>query len=74
MNARKNGEKNDWFFYQNVESRHDVKRRAQLKWGTIDGPVHAELWIGGKGMQTKTFERSEDGLKQAVETIRGHLR
>jgi len=69
---REEGEKNVWFFYPYIKSKHQ-KKSAHLKWGTIEGPIRAELWVRGKGQHEETFERSEKGLQEALEAIRGHL-
>jgi len=75
QNDRDEGEKNNWFFYPTVKAKtEDAKRAAHLKWGTIDGPVQAELWVYGKGSHKESFDRSIEGLHTAIETIRGHLR
>lgn len=71
---RENGEKNIWFFYPSVKAqKENSKRAAYLLWGTIEGPVKAEIWVYGKASY-ETFDRSIDGLHKAIETIRRHLR
>lgn len=75
QHQRNNGEQNFWFFYPSIMPRKKVKKRhAHLKWGTLDGPIQAELWIYGIGTHSETFDRSLDGLHKALETIRTHYR
>lgn len=75
QNDRDEGDKNHWYFYPAVKAKsEDADRSSHLKWGTIDGPIQAELWVRGKGSHYESFDRSIDGLHKAVETIRGHLR
>ena len=70
VKARKEGEKNTWFFYPYIRSKHE-KKSAQLRWGTVEGPIDVEL---RHGRRAQTFDRSEIGLKQAIEAIREGLR
>ena len=90
--ARKEGEKNHWFFNPYIESQllvktyryedddHDYEAvRAQLKWGTIDGDtVFAELVRCGTDIGTRSskqeFPKTPEGLAQALDAIRGHLK
>lgn len=75
QNDREKGEKNPAFFYPYVNSRNPVeKRRAQLKWGVLEGPLSAELWVYAKGSSSEIFERSSEGIQRAIETVRKHLK
>jgi len=91
-NARKEGEKNMWFFNPYIESQllvptyryedddHDYDAvRAKLKWGTIDGDsVFAELincsLENGTQSSKQEFPKTPEGLAQALDAIRGHLK
>lgn len=91
-NARKEGEKNMWFFNPYIESQllvktyryedddHDYEAvRAQLKWGTIDGDsVFVELvncsLENGTQSSKQEFPKTPEGLAQALDAIRGHLK
>lgn len=69
------GEKNPAFFYPYIDAKDpNIDRRAQLKWGVIEGSLSAELWLRGRGSSSEKFERSPDGVQRAIEAVRQHLK
>lgn len=75
MVMRWDGDPNPAYLWVSLrDSDTDAKRTATIKWGVVDGPVNAELWVKGKGNISKPeFQRSPEGIQAAWEAASTHI-